>query len=190
MRFGLAVATHVSRIPEEEITALSQIVEGRNIWYYELDTSLSAKQIIPTCAATLVSYDGTSPGATLIIPGGTESVIRFINNAAVEVSVHLLGVLTPVPQLVVSRQTSPIRESKRTTTIPINSLLAKNVQMGEAESYLIEGEAENALDLPSDYGVYEIPLILSSKRYNDDGTLFSTKGETDNLWGDVIHVND
>jgi bilirubin oxidase len=30
---------------------------------------------------------------------------------------------------------------------------------------------------------------LSSKQYNADGTLFSPAGETDSLWGDVIHVN-
>ena len=32
-------------------------------------------------------------------------------------------------------------------------------------------------------------LGLSSKQYNSDGTLFSPAGETDSLWGDVIHVN-
>jgi bilirubin oxidase len=32
-------------------------------------------------------------------------------------------------------------------------------------------------------------LALSSKQYNADGTLFSPAGETDSLWGDVIHVN-
>ena len=31
--------------------------------------------------------------------------------------------------------------------------------------------------------------MLSSKQYNSDGTLFSTAGEEDSLWGDVIHVN-
>lgn len=61
--------------------------------------------------------------------------------------------------------------------------------MGQAGAYLITDEAETALNLPSGYGVYDIPLVLSAKQYNDDGTLFSTKGETDSLWGDLIHVN-
>lgn len=60
--------------------------------------------------------------------------------------------------------------------------------MGQAGAYIITDPAEDALGLPSGYGVYDIPLVLSSKQYNDDGTLFSTNGETDSLWGDVIHV--
>lgn len=40
------------------------------------------------------------------------------------------------------------------------------------------------------YGVDDIPLVPSSKQYNNDGTLFSPVGETDSPWGDVIHVND
>jgi bilirubin oxidase len=61
--------------------------------------------------------------------------------------------------------------------------------MGQAGAYIIHDPAEDALNLPSGYGTYDIPLILSSKQYNADGTLHSTDGETDSLWGDVIHVN-
>jgi FtsP/CotA-like multicopper oxidase with cupredoxin domain len=43
--------------------------------------------------------------------------------------------------------------------------------------------------LPSGYGQFDIPLILSSKQYNNDGTLFSPASEEDSLYGDVIHVN-
>jgi bilirubin oxidase len=60
--------------------------------------------------------------------------------------------------------------------------------MGQAGTYLIRDQEENALGLPSGYGVYDIPLVLSSKQYKKDGTLYSTKGETDSFWGDIIHV--
>ena len=43
------------------------------------------------------------------------------------------------------------------------------------------------MGLPS--GNYDVPLALSSKQYNSDGTLFDPKDETDSLFGDVIHVN-
>jgi FtsP/CotA-like multicopper oxidase with cupredoxin domain len=43
--------------------------------------------------------------------------------------------------------------------------------------------------LPSGYGEFDIPLILSSKQYKSDGTLFSPASEEDSLCGDVIHVN-
>lgn len=61
--------------------------------------------------------------------------------------------------------------------------------MGQAGVYLITDTTEDVLNLPSGYGVYDIPLVLSSKQYKSDGSLFSTEGETDSLWGDIIHVN-
>lgn len=66
---------------------------------------------------------------------------------------------------------------------------AENAYFGQAGAYILTDPAEDALNLPSGYGKYDIPLILSSKQYNADGTLFSTKGETDSLRGDIIHVN-
>jgi hypothetical protein len=41
--------------------------------------------------ARLVGYEGISPGPTIIIPKDTESVVRFVNNADRENSVHLHG---------------------------------------------------------------------------------------------------
>jgi bilirubin oxidase len=43
------------------------------------------------------------------------------------------------------------------------------------------------LGLPS--GKYDVPLGLSSKQYNSDGTLFDPINEVVSLYGDVIHVN-
>ena len=60
--------------------------------------------------------------------------------------------------------------------------------MGQAGVYILHDPAEDSLNLPCGYGEYDIPLVLASKQYNADGTLFSTEGETDSLWGDVIEV--
>lgn len=61
--------------------------------------------------------------------------------------------------------------------------------MGQAGAYLINDPAENALGLPTGYGTFDIPLVLTSKYYNADGTVRSSIGEDDSLWGDIIHVN-
>jgi FtsP/CotA-like multicopper oxidase with cupredoxin domain len=61
--------------------------------------------------------------------------------------------------------------------------------MGQAGAYILTDAAEDVLGLPSGYGKYDIPLVLNSKQYNADGTLFSTVGEDQSLWGDVIEVN-
>lgn len=61
--------------------------------------------------------------------------------------------------------------------------------MGQAGAYILTDSAEDVLELPSGYGKYDIPLILTAKQYKADGSLFSTVGEDQSLWGDVIEVN-
>lgn len=64
---------------------------------------------------------------------------------------------------------------------------AENAYFGQAGFYILHDKDEDKLNLPA--GNYDLPLALSSKQYNKDGTLFSTAGEDDSLFGDVIHVN-
>ncbi|MBZ2174317.1 multicopper oxidase domain-containing protein [Schnuerera sp. xch1] len=45
-----------------------------------------------------------------------------------------------------------------------------NVYAGLAGMYIIRNEQERALNLPS--GIYEIPLVIQDKTFNDDGSLF------------------
>lgn len=60
-------------------------------------------------------------------------------------------------------------------------ITAENAYFGQAGVYLITDSQEDALGLPSGYGVHDIPLVLSSKTYNRDGTLKSTEGEDKSL---------
>lgn len=68
-------------------------------------------------------------------------------------------------------------------------ITAVNAYFGQAGAYIIHDPAEDALGLPSGYGVYDIPLILSAKQYQSNGKLFSPAGETTSLYGDVVQVN-
>jgi FtsP/CotA-like multicopper oxidase with cupredoxin domain len=67
-------------------------VTNKEIWYYELDIKPYTQQIYPgKTAARLVGYNGTSPGPTIIVPRGTETVVRFVNHGDRESSIHLHG---------------------------------------------------------------------------------------------------
>jgi bilirubin oxidase len=66
---------------------------------------------------------------------------------------------------------------------------AENAYFGQAGAYIVTDPAEDILGLPSGYGEFDIPLILSSKFYNADGTLQTTVNEDVSVWGDTIHVN-
>ncbi|KAK3624292.1 hypothetical protein LTR56_021113 [Elasticomyces elasticus] len=60
----------------------------------------------------------------------------------------------------------------------------------KAGLYILHDDEEQAVPgLPQ--GTYDIGLVLASKRYNSDGTLWDpdTNGETTSVFGDVFHVN-
>ena len=51
--------------------------------------------------------------------------------------------------------------------------------MGQAGAYILTDPAEESLGLPSGYGVYDIPLIRSSKQYNEDGSVLHKPAASD-----------
>ncbi|KAK0726179.1 Cupredoxin [Apiosordaria backusii] len=177
-------------------------VTGNPIHYYEVYINQFTQQVYPNKGpATLVGYDGISPGPTFMVQRGHETVVRFINNASIENSVHLHGSYSRAPWDGWAEDVTqpgefkdyyyPNQQSARFLWYHDHAFMhtAENAYFGQAGGYIIHDPAEDVLNLPSGYGVHDIPLVLSSKRYNNDGTLFTTNGETDSLYGDVIHVN-
>jgi FtsP/CotA-like multicopper oxidase with cupredoxin domain len=66
---------------------------------------------------------------------------------------------------------------------------AENAYYGQAGIYILRDDHERNLGLPD--GKYDVPLILTAKFYNSDGTLWDPEanGETTSVFGDVIQVN-
>ncbi|PVI06720.1 Cupredoxin [Periconia macrospinosa] len=177
-------------------------VTGKEMWYYEMEIRPFTQQVYPTLRpARLVGYNGISPGPTIIVPRGTESVVRFVNNADKENSVHLHGSPSRAPfdgwadDLTFPGQYKdyyyPNNQAARFLWYHDHAIhiTAENAYFGQAGAYLITDPAEDALGLPSGYGEFDIPLVLASKYYNQDGTLQTSVGEDQSLWGDIIHVN-
>ncbi|KAK4180448.1 Cupredoxin, partial [Triangularia setosa] len=177
-------------------------VTGSPIHYYEVYINQFTQQVYPNKGpATLVGYDGISPGPTFIVERGHETVVRFINNASIENSVHLHGSYSRAPwdgwaeDITMPGEFKdyyyPNQQAARFLWYHDHAFMhtAENAYFGQAGGYIIHDPVEDALNLPSGYGVHDIPLILSSKQYNNNGTLYTTNGETDSLFGDVIHVN-
>ncbi|KFA71735.1 hypothetical protein S40288_09677 [Stachybotrys chartarum IBT 40288] len=183
--------------------AITNPATGQDILYYEVEISPFSKAVYGTGSTntSLVGYDGMSPGPTFIVPRGTETVVRFINNATVPNSVHLHGSPSRAAFDGWAEDMTnpgefkdyyyPNSQSARTLWYHDHAMhsTAESVYTGQAGMYILHDEAEDALNLPSGYGTYDIPLILTTKQYNADGTLFSTNGVTDHLFGDVIEVN-
>jgi bilirubin oxidase len=173
---------------------------GNEIDFYEVDVKPFEQQVYKgKQAARLVGYDGISPGPTFRMTKGRQSVVRFKNHGDREVSVHLHGSYSRAPfDGWANDVTSPGQykdyyypnsQSARTLWYHDHAAghTAQNAYFGQAGFYILYDPADDALGLPS--GKYDIPLALSSKQYNSDGTLFDPQNEMNSLPGDIIHVN-
>jgi len=132
---------------------------------------------------------------------GREAVVRFINHADRANSVHLHGSYSRAPFDGWAEDTTepgqykdyyyPNAQAARTLWYHDHAAMhtAENAYYGQAGFYILEDDQKNSLHLPSDD--YDIPLALSAKRYNADGTLWDPElnGETVSVFGDVIQVN-
>ncbi|KAK3337684.1 Cupredoxin [Cercophora scortea] len=187
------------KVPTATIT---NPVTNLPIDYYEITINQFSANVYPNKGnATLVGYDGISPGPTFLMERGREAVVRFINNATMDNSVHLHGSYSRAPwdgwaeDVTSSGQFKdyfyPNGQAGRFLWYHDHAIdhTAENAYFGQAGGYILHDPAEDSLGLPSGYGQFDIPLILSAKQYNNDGTLFSPAAETTSLYGDVIHVN-
>ncbi|KAK2008435.1 bilirubin oxidase [Colletotrichum eremochloae] len=177
-------------------------ITGKKIRYYEIEIKEFTAQVYPNLGpAKLVGYDGISPGPTFLIERGEEAVVRFTNHAKMANSVHLHGSPSRTPwdgwaeDITAAGQYKdyyyPNNQNARTLWYHDHAIdhTAENAYYGQAGAYILNDPNENQLGLPSGYGVYDIPLILSAKQYNQDGSLYSPANEQTSLYGDVIHVN-
>jgi bilirubin oxidase len=173
---------------------------GNEIDFYEIDVKPFEQQVYKGMKpARLVGYDGISPGPTFRMTKGREAVVRFKNHGDKDLSVHLHGSYSRTPFDGWAEDVTkpgeykdyyyPNSQSARTLWYHDHAIhhTAENAYYGQAGFYILHDPAEIGLGLPT--GKYDLPLALSAKQYNSDGTLFNPKDETTSLWGDVIHVN-
>lgn len=160
-------------------------------------------QVYPDLGKTTwVGYDGVVPGPTFHMTKGREAVVRFINNGVRATSVHLHGSYSRAPFDGWANDTTEVGQYKdyyypnsqnaRTLWYHDHAIdhTAENAYSGLAGFYILHDDDElNKAGLPQ--GDYDVPLQLSAKRFNADGSLWSPEanGETVSVFGDVILVN-
>lgn len=134
-----------------------------------------------------------------MIPRGTETIIRYLNNGKETASVHLHGSYTHSvwdgwadDDLQVGQYKDyyyPNSESARTMWYHdhADGHTAADAYYGQAGFYIITDSAEDSLGLPS--GKYDVPLGLNDRIYQSNGDVASPDTNTFNFFGDTIEVN-
>lgn len=65
----------------------------------------------------------------------------------------------------------------------------KHVYRGLAGLFILDDAEEAELDLPREYGVDDVPVIVQDKRFADEGSLIEDERERLGILGDTLLVN-
>jgi FtsP/CotA-like multicopper oxidase with cupredoxin domain len=176
--------------------------------YYHVSMEPTLVEVIPGLPTPMWGYNGYVPGPTLKVQQGRKVVVRQVNNLPARhpdlsytpwTSVHLHGSASlPEYDGYASDITNPgeYKDYEYPNWQPARTLwyhdhgvhhTAENVGMGLAGMYQLSDPIERALPLPK--GMYDVPLIVSDKMFNADGTLLFDNNDESGVYGDVITVN-
>jgi blue copper oxidase len=174
---------------------------GRKV--FDLSPQQGTSELIAGKRTTTWGFNGAHLGPTLRAVRGDRVQIRVVNGLPEATTVHWHGMHLPAKsdggphQPIKPRQTwSPSwRVDQPAATLWYHPhphrATAKQVYRGLAGMFIIDDQAGSRLDLPSTYGVDDIPLIVQDKRFEDDGELWFSQGKLSPVpqFGDTVLVN-
>lgn len=195
-------------LPFSVPSVISPVRSEEDTDYYRVSMQPVMAEIIPGYRTPMWGYNGEVPGPTFRMTQGRKAVVRHINNLPSKhpvlgytpwTSVHLHGSAS-LPQYdgYASDITNPgqFKDYRYPNWQPARTLwyhdhglhhTAENVFMGLAGMYTLTDPLNESLPLPK--GEYDVPLIVSDKMFNSDGSLLFSSSAGSGFYGDVITVN-
>lgn len=180
--------------------------------YYTVEMRPAVHQFIPGVKTPVWTYNGTVPGPTIRARIGEPIVVRFRNRLSVETSIHLHGGHLPshadgFPTYFV--EPGKDRDYFYPNTVPLHNgrpdysespstcwyhdhamdIAGPNVYFGMAGMYLCTDRIEENLISGNVLPKLDVPLVLSDRRFNADGTLYYDMLDHDGAIGDIHLVN-
>ena len=174
--------------------------EGNRI-RYTLEAQEGQSQILPDASTATWGFNGNHLGPTLIARTGDEVHVDITNNLPEMTTVHWHGMKLPAkadggphspiepsetwsPNWSVSNAAATLWYHPHT-----HGLTGLHSYRGLAGLFIIEDEHSDKLDLPKEYGVDDVPLILMDHRFLEDGSLDEEDLPDLGLLGDTPTVN-
>lgn len=170
----------------------------------ELTVRKSSKEFFPGKKTETYGYNGDYLGPTIRVSKGEHVNVKVINNLPEETTVHWHGLLVagemdggPQQMILSQNEWNPnfvINQPAATLWYhahPIHKT-GNQVYKGLAGLFIIDDENSGKLNLPDDYGVNDIPLIIQDKRFASDGTMIYKTNMMDimqGMLGNTILVN-
>lgn len=171
---------------------------------YELAVAAGNSTFLPGLTTPTFGINGAYLGPTIRARSGDRVTMRVKNNLMEPTTLHWHGLHVPArhdggPHQVIEPGDiwEPSFEIKQNASLcwyhsHLGEHTGEQVLRGLAGLFLIEDDDSRALQLPSDYGVDDIPLIIQDRRFDADGNFEYLSNLSDvelGYMGDVILVN-
>jgi FtsP/CotA-like multicopper oxidase with cupredoxin domain len=148
-----------------------------------------------------MGYNGNYLGPVIKVSNGEEVRMHVKNELDMATSVHWHGLIVPGsvdggPHQLIQPQS--IWEPSFTVNQPASTLwfhphvmgtTAIQVYFGLAGMIIVEDENSKALNLPDDYGINDMPLIIQDRNFNADGSFVYLDNMMDGAVGNYVLVN-
>lgn len=172
-----------------------------NVSDYYLKAQYGMSSLIEGKQTATLGYNGNYLGPVIKVSNGEEVRMHVENELDVSTSVHWHGLVVPGsadggPHQVIPSQSN--WEPSFTIDQPASTLwfhphvigsTAIQVYYGLAGMLIVEDENSKALNLPDDYGVNDIPLIIQDRSFNQDGSFVYYDNMMDGAVGEYVLVN-
>lgn len=167
------------RIPE----LLDARKQGQGV---ALKASTGTTTFFPGRESRTLGYNGSYLGPTIRVQRGDDVEIAVTNALGEDTTVHWHGLLIPAeldggPHQLIRpgatwRPVLPIRQPAATLFYHshVHDRTAEQVYAGLSGVLLISDDEEQALRLPSEYGVDDIPLVLQDRQFEDGPLVLPT----------------
>ena len=155
------------------------LIDSRTTPEIELVMQNGAHEFYSGVQSETMGFNGDYLGPTIRLYRDTDVTITFTNNIGEPTTVHghglhVNGEIDGGPQSVIQpgeswKITIPVRQEAGTSWYHPHMMgkTAHHVHAGLAGFYLIEDENSQALNLPNEYGVNDIPLVIQDRSFTD-----------------------
>lgn len=160
-------------------------------------------EFFPSRESETLGYNGDYLGPTIRMYRGDDVQLSVANSLGEATTVHWHGLIVPgeldggphqpIEPGATWRPVLPIRQPAATLFYHshFHGATARQVYLGLAGVLIVADDAQAWLDLPSDYGIDDIPLVLQDRQF-EDGRLVLPSGMTtliEGRRGDTLLVN-
>jgi FtsP/CotA-like multicopper oxidase with cupredoxin domain len=205
--FQRATMSNVGELSFENELRIPELVEGERgadgVTRFDLEIAAGSTTFKDGAATETWGVNGSYLGPTLRASRGDEVEVSVTNDVEETTTVHWHGMHLPARMDGGPHQPVPAGETWTPTwridqpaaTLwyhpHLHGTTAEHVYRGVAGMFILDDDQAAGLDLPSEYGVDDIPLIVQDRSFGDDGQfdfsapMMSSVG----VLGDEILVN-